>query len=420
MNHVVVIGGGAAGLAAAIGAVRGPAQVTLLERGHQLGRKVLASGGGRCNLSHERLAPERYHGAKPAFLREVLSPFDAERFFSELGLLTAVEPDGRVFPRCGKAQAVLDVLKAELDRLSVTVLLGTQAVSLQRQDHGFLVKTAAVPWKKDGPAPHPQAGQDIRCDRVILACGSPAYPQLGAGEAAYELAKALGHRVHAPRPSLVPLLVKENALKRLHGLRVQAGLTVFCGGREAAKSQGEVLFTDYGISGPATLDVSRAAVRGLAQGPVQGSLDLFPELSGAQLSAMLSARWGSRPKRLLKDLFLGMFTAQLSGAIMDSLGWDAHRPLDSLGHDGVQRLAERLKDWRFEVTGNRPWSEAMVAAGGVDPDEVDPRTLESHKVPGLHLAGEMLDVDGDSGGFNLHFAWASGMAAGRAAARRGS
>ncbi|MCX5796155.1 MAG: aminoacetone oxidase family FAD-binding enzyme [Elusimicrobia bacterium] len=417
MGHrVIIVGAGASGLAAAIAAGRSTAQVTLLERGHSLGRKILASGGGRCNLGNSRMALERYHGAKPAFIREALSRFKTDRFFSELGLLTVTEPDGRIFPRCGKAHAVLDVLKAELERLGVTVRLGTEAAAVEREGVSFIITTAAVPWKKDAPAAQALGPEKLGCDRLILACGGASYPQLGGGENGYGLAKSLGHSVTGLSPALVPLLVKDNAVKRLHGLRVEAGLRVLGGQRELCRSRGEVLFTDYGLSGPAALDVSREAVQALAKGPVAGSLDLFPEFTPQGLRALVIGRWAGRPKRPLKDFFLGMFPAQLAGAIIDSLGWDANRPLDSLGRDACERLAVFLQDWRFEVAGARGWNEAMVTAGGVSADEVDPRGFASRKAAGLHLTGEMLDVDGDSGGYNLHFAWASGLAAGSAAA----
>ncbi len=402
-------------MVAAIAAARSTSQVTLLERGHSLGRKILASGGGRCNLGNSRITPDRYHGAKPAFIREVLSLFKPDRLFSELGLLTVTESDGRIFPRCGKSHAVLDVLKAELERLNVTVRLGTEAAAVKREGGGFILKTAAVPWKKDTPLVQAHESEDLPCDRIILACGGASYPQLGGSQSGYSLARSLGHSVSKLSPALVPLLVKDSAIKRLHGLRVEAGLRMFSGQHEISRSRGEVLFTDYGLSGPATLDVSREAVQALAKGPVAGSLDLFPEFTPQGLRAMIIGRWAGRSKRPLKDFFLGMFSAQLSGAICDSLAWDANRPLDSLGRDASERLAAFLQDWRFEIIGARGWNEAMVTAGGVSVDEVDPRGFGSRKAAGLHLTGEMLDVDGDSGGCNLHFAWASGLAAGYAA-----
>ncbi len=415
--RIAVVGGGASGLAAAIAAARCGAQVTVLERGRQFGRKILASGGGRCNFTNSCILPERYHGGSPDFIREAISRFgfqEALAFFSDLGLLAVEERDGRVLPRCGKAQAVLDVLKAELERLGVEIRLGVEAAQVLQEGGGFIIKTVAVPWKDEGSPI--EASGELSCDRVILACGGISYPQLGAGEGAYTLARSLGHTVTALSPAQVPLCVKENALKRLHGLRVKAAVKTFRSQREAAQSEGEVLFTDYGISGPAALDVSRAALRDPGQGPAQGSLNLFPESSPQELRAMIEARWTGRSQRPLKDFFLGMFPAQLSGALMDALSWDARRSLDSLGREGPQRVAALLQDWRFEITAGRPWSEAMVTAGGVNTDEVDPHTFESRKVGGLYLTGELLDVDGDSGGFNLHFAWASGLSAGRAAA----
>ncbi|MDD5656281.1 MAG: NAD(P)/FAD-dependent oxidoreductase [Elusimicrobia bacterium] len=392
--RVAVVGAGASGLAAAVAAARRGAQVVVIERFHAPGRKILASGGGRCNLTNSRIRPENYHGGSPGFVREALRNFSAADFFSRLGLLTREEPDGRIFPRCGKAQAVLDVLKNELERLGVELRLGVEAGAARRSERGFSLRVAS---------------EELHCDRLILACGGRAAPQLGAGENAYALAEALGHGVTPLFPALVPLCVKESGIKRLHGLRVEAGLRLLDGAREVCRSQGEVLFTDYGLSGPAALDVSREASRGEARG---GTLDLFPEFTPQGLRAMLLRRWHASPARPLKDFFAGMLARQLSGAVMDALGWDARRPLESLGGKAVERLAGLLSQWPFELAGTRPWSDAMVTAGGIRLDEIDPRTMASRKVPGLFIAGELLDVDGDSGGYNLHFAWASGLAAG--------
>ncbi len=421
-TRVAVIGGGASGLTAAITAAREGAEVTLLERGHLLGRKILASGAGRCNLTNSKILPEHYHCGQKNFVKEALARFKAREilaFFSNLGLLTVEEPDGRIFPRCDKAAAVLDVLKAELERLSVKVLLLTDAAAIRPIKEGFLVQTqpGPAPWQKTQA--DPQSAGEFRFDRVILACGGTSYPALGAGEKAYDLAKSLGHSVTPPSPALVPLCVKDHAWKHLQGLRLQAAIQVFSQGRVISRSQGEVLFTDYGLSGPVVLDVSREAVLALRQGAVQGSLNLFPEFSPPGLKSMLLARWAAKAQRPLKDFFLGIFPSQLAGAINDTLGIDSSRTLDSLGNDVLTRLISLVSDWRFEISGARPWSEAMATAGGVDTLEVDPKTFESRKVPGLFLTGEMLDVDGDSGGFNLHFAWASGLSAGAAAAKYG-
>ena len=409
-------------MAAAIAAARGGAETVIFEGGRALGRKILASGGGRCNLTNSKILPERYHCGQKGFIKEALARFKAREalaFFSDMGLMTMEEPDGRIFPRCGKAQAVLDVLKAELERLSVKVLILTEVSAVRRIKEGFLVAARAgcAPWQK--PPADPPAKGEFRFDRVILACGGASYPQLGAGEKAHDLAKSLGHGVTPLSPALVPLRIKEPALKRLQGLRLEAAIQVFSREREISRSRGEVLFTDYGLSGPAVLDLSREAIQALACGPVRGSLNFFPEFSPAGLKAMLSARWTAGAKRPLKDFFLGMFPSQLAGVLIDALGVESSRPLDSLGQDAPQRLASLISGWRFEISGARPWSEAMVTAGGVETGEVDPRSFESRKVPGLFLAGEMLDVDGESGGFNLHFAWASGLGAGAGAAKYG-
>jgi predicted Rossmann fold flavoprotein len=395
--------------------------VTVVERGHILGRKVLASGGGRCNFTNSHMGPEHFHCARPRFIRDALTHFktkDALNFFSGLGLLSVEESDGRYFPRCGKSQVLLDAITGELDRLQVSIQLGSDAETVQRHGKGFQIGIvpAPTPWQK-GHGDRQAA--ELSCDRLILACGGASYPQLGAGQQAYELAKSLGHAVTTLSPALVPLCVKEGGLKRLDGIRLEASLRIFDRERkEVSRSQGEVLFTDYGLSGPAALDVSREAVLALGRGQVRGALNFFPEFSNEGLLAMLSGRWNACAKRPVKDFFIGMFPQQLSGSVIDALGWDAHRKLETLGRDAVHKVASRLSDWPFEVIGARPWPEAMTTAGGVNVEQVDPASFASRQIPGLFLTGEMLDVDGDSGGYNLHFAWASGSAAGRTAAAR--
>jgi hypothetical protein len=391
-------------MAAALAALRQGAGVVLLEKGKALGRKVLASGGGRCNLGNARIAPGRYHGGDKSFVRAVIEGFEAASFFSELGVPVIEEEDGRLFPRCGRAQAVVGAFGAALNEAGTELRLNAEIEGLDKSGKGLILRLAG--------------GEKLAADSAVLACGGMGYPKLGGGRGGYALAEALGHSVVQVTPALVPLCVKDAWPKRLEGVRVEASLRAELSGRELASARGEVLFTDYGVSGPAVLDVSREAVRAAAKGRVDGVLDLFPERSEGEFLQFLKDRAVRFEKRSLKGFFIGLLPDKMPAVLLEGLGLDSHATVSSLGEAGLNRLCGALKGWRFSVSGPRPWEDAMVSAGGIQTGEVDPRTMESKRAAGVYLAGEMLDVDGDSGGFNLHFAWASGLIAGRAAAGR--
>jgi len=385
-REVAVVGGGASGLAAALAAARAGARVTLLERSKALGRKVLASGGGRCNLTNKDISPRHYHGECKALLSR-FGEAEARELFEGLGLLLMTEPDGRVFPRCGKAQAVVDVLRSALNELGVDIRLGCGVESIRRQAERFSLGT-------------------LQAERVVLCCGGPAYPQMGGTDSGLRLAEALGHDVTRVTPSLVPLCAKPGWVQRLRGIRVDAAVRA----EDFAQSRGELLFTAYGVSGPAALDLSREVVR---RGGAECSVDLFPEMDKAALLRLLRGRAERFSRRAAKGLLCGMLPDRMPSVFLEEHGFSDHEPLPA---SALGRLCDALKAWRFEVSGPRPWDEAMVSAGGVGLGEADIPSMRSKRVEGLFFAGEMLDVDGDSGGYNLHFAWASGTLAGASAA----
>jgi predicted Rossmann fold flavoprotein len=373
-------------MAAALAAARAGAKVTLLERGKALGRKVLASGAGRCNLTNTDLGPGHYHGE----CRALLSRFghaEAIALFEGLGLLLATEADGRVFPRCGKAQAVVDVLRSALNEFGVDVRLGCGVERIRRQGKGFSLGT-------------------LEAERVVLCCGGPGYPQIGGTDSGLRLAEALGHDVTQVTPSLVPLCAEPGWTQRLHGIRVEAALRA----GDFARSRGELLFTSYGVSGPAVLDISREVAR---RGGAECSVDLFPEMDEDALLELLRRRLERFGRRSAKGLLCGMLPDRMPSVFLKEHGLSEHAPLPA---SALGKLCDALKSWRFKVTGPRGWDEAMVSAGGVDLKGMDLSTMGSTRVDGLFFAGEMLDVDGDSGGYNLHFAWASGTLAGASAA----
>ncbi len=393
---VAVVGGGAAGLVAAIGAARRGDSVTVCDRMPRLGKKILVTGGGRCNLTNDDLSPAAFTSTSPGLVASVLGRFgkeDIRRFFKGLGLETRSE-DGRVFPVTNQASSVVKVLEMEIGRLGVTVEPGFEVVRIGHSGTSFAVEG--------------RDGRRLDARSVVLAGGGLSYPALGSNGSAYELAGRFGHRLVAPVPSAVPVLARDRMCHFLQGQRVAAGAVALLGGKPAGRAEGEVLFTQYGLSGTAVLDVSESlsiAIHREGRTDAGLVLDLVPFLSEGALAAELRKRakagWpvGDLAAGILPDKFAPVIAAMAAGA----------------GPDGVGgALAVGLKAKRFAVSGTRGWNEAEFTSGGVDAREVDPRTLESKFRPGLFLAGEMLDVQGGRGGYNLAWAWASGHVAGLA------
>ncbi len=399
---VLILGGGASGMAAAIEAATRGAAVTLLERQSRLGRKLLATGNGRCNLSNLHAAPEHYHGADPDFPRPALSRFpatDTLDWFCGLGLLTATEATGRVYPFSDQANSVLDVLRFALDRLGVRVETSREATKVWRRRDGFLLKTA------DG---------DFAGDKLIAAAGGAAGGQLGGSTLGHALLETLGHHRTALSPALVQLTVEGGATRALKGVRAQAVVEVLDGEACLSRSAGELQFTETGVSGPVVFEVSRAAS---VHGPgLLLRLDLAPQLDRAALLALLRSRRDKLPDLTADDLLTGMLHNRLGRVLVKAAGIAAREPLFALDDAALARVADSVKAYALRYTGTQGFDRAQVTAGGIDTREFDPETLESRRCPGLYACGELLDVDGDCGGYNLQWAWSSGRLAGASAA----
>jgi len=394
---IAIIGGGASGLAAAYAAVCAGARVAVFEKEKMPARKLLASGNGRCNLTNEKLSPSGYPGGT-ALAASLINRFDVsyiKKFFEDLGVLLITEPDGRVFPRTGRAASVAGALEHAAREKGAVMYAGARVTSVSR---GSLFSISA------------EGQPTVKAKRLILACGSPAYPQLGATADGYTLARSLGHAITPVYPTLVPLCVKEKGLKRLSGLRADAELVPSCGGA----ARGELLFTDYGLSGPCAINASRALSRGA--GETDCRINFFPEYDAGAFPAFLAARAAVFPDRRIKDFFIGLLPETLANLTLDFAGLPPKKTAGELTPSELTRISGLLTRWPVTVTGNRGWNEAMAASGGVNISEIDAATMASKKTNGLFITGELLDVDGITGGYNLHFAWASALSAGRAAA----
>jgi len=397
---------------AAVAAAQAGAQVTVLERCDRVGRKLLATGNGRCNLTNLRARACHYHSVHPAgaaLAAEVLSAFPPQAVlavFESLGLLWREEEEGRVYPRSGQAAAVLDVLRLACDRLGVQTRCGHTVRALARTPAGFALSLAEGKEKT------------LSADRVIVAAGGRASPRLGSDGGGYALLAGLGHRLTPCYPALVQLRCAHGGLRALKGLRVQAEATLLVDDAPVRTESGEVLFADYGLSGIAALSLARDVGPALAEGRAACiRLALLPEEGEGARASLIRRR-----RELFGELPAGQFaTGMLPRRVGEALCLAADIPLQhrfgGLTDAQADALAALLGDWRFPVTGLQPFESAQVTAGGIDALDFDPSTMESLPAPGLYAAGEVLDVDGDCGGFNLHFAWASGLLAGRAAAQ---
>jgi hypothetical protein len=414
---VIIVGAGASGLAAAVEASRAGASVLVLEKNHVPGRKILSTGSGKCNFSNVKITPAAYHPSSPVFLKKTflaLPPTEVLSFFKELGLLWVQGEKGRLFPRSLKAQDVVNVLLHELDLRKVPVYTLTEALSISAGKDGFSVECVKVQPKWDKRAP---AGEKTvyGAARLILAAGGACYPQIGGGSGGYGLLSALGHSVSPVSPSIVPLKVKGNYVKELDGVRLDAALSLKAGERTILETAGEILFTSYGVSGPAVLDLSRAALSALGEGPVFVEADLMPDYKPAELEKFLRERAAAFEGRAFAHFACGLLNEKVirAAAARAGIAWT------SAVLPGCERqLTSALKSFTLEVSGSLGFEDAMATAGGCSLSEVDPSSFASKKVKGLYVTGELLDIDGDSGGYNLHLAWTSGILAGRSAVKK--
>jgi len=364
---VAIVGAGASGLAAGIAAGRAGACVVLLERMPRVGKKILATGNGRCNLGNRFALEHSYHNKE--FAAPALEKFGGcEAFFDSLGLAVREEDEGRLYPRSNMAASVLDALRYGAERAGCEMRCDCPVTFIERVPDGFLIN------------------QSILARRVIIAAGGCAAPAQGSDGSGFLLLRALGHGVVEPRAALVQIKCDSPLLPMLKGLRVHAGISIERDGRVLRRAEGEVLFTGDGLSGIAAMEVSREAQKGS-----MAVLDLLPEYSEEELTGLL-ARWqgfggvsGLLPKRVA---------------------------------EAVEKNAGDPKHFAFPVAGTRGFEHAQATAGGAEVSQFDPGTLQSRTVPGLFACGEALDVDGGCGGFNLHWAWASGALAGSSAALR--
>lgn len=396
---IAIIGAGASGMAAAItAAASGAHEILLFERQARVGKKLLATGNGRCNLTNRQAGVSHYHGTDPEFVQPALKAFPVEStldFFSTLGLYTVTEPGGRVYPYSDQANSVVDVLRFGLERKNITLYTGTEITGIKHNADCFLMRAG---------------GQTYRADRLIVACGGAAGTKLGGGLSGYQLLRSLGHHCTRLYPSLVQLKTDPEQVRGLKGVRANAKLRLMRNGSLLSLASGEVQFTEYGVSGPAVFDLSRTAS---TAEETELHLNLLPEMRSEDLLSTLCIRISRYPTLLCEDLLTGILHNRLGRMLLKSVGVPLANPLTSLSWKQLTDAVEVCQDYRLRVLGTMGMEHAQVTVGGICTQEFYPETLESRIVPGLYACGEVLDIDGDCGGYNLQWAWSSGLLAGK-------
>ncbi len=400
MKKVLIIGGGASGLIAALTATEAyENRVILLERQARVGRKLLSTGNGRCNLTNMNAGAGRYHGedeAFPLFALGLYPPGDNIAFFQKLGLLTVTEPDGRVYPLSDSANSVLDVLRLAAEgNPRIEIRTSSPVISLSRENDFTAVTEKGA----------------ITGDVAIVACGGAAGAALGGVMDGYKLLQSLGHARTALLPSLVQIRTEAEYPRALKGVRADARISVKRGGTPLASSCGEVQFTERGVSGPAAFDISRAASAGGAGLSLE--LDFLRAYEAGHVYSMLSCKRKSVPSLTASELFTGALHNRLGRTLIKYAGLPGEKTISELSDAQIKDAASAAKGFLLSILGTEGFERAQVTAGGARTSEFNPETLESRIVPGLFACGEVLDIDGDCGGYNLQWAWSSGRLAGR-------
>jgi predicted Rossmann fold flavoprotein len=394
---VAIIGGGASGMAAALAAAENEKnQVILLERQARVGRKLQATGNGRCNLSNIHAVDRGYHGQSPEFVNNAISAFtpaDTLRWFEGLGLFTVTEESGKVYPYSDQANSVVDVLRLALVKENITLKTGYEVTKIQKTAEGFQLTNGE---------------ESITSDKLIVACGGLAGSKLGGTMSGYKLLAKLGHRCTKLRPSLVQIKSSWPELPSLKGVRANCCVEILHNGEVYAKSIGELQLTEHGISGPVMFEISRDVCA--ERGKWTAKLDFLPNLPAEVLEKELQRRRNTNLP--MEELLTGILHNRLGRVLTKTAGIKGKQYASQISNAELAEVVACVKSLEITLTEPLGMDSAQVTAGGVLTDGFDPNTMESKSVPGLYACGEVLDIDGDCGGYNLQWAWSSGRCAG--------
>lgn len=398
MKTVAVIGGGASGMLAALAAAEsGTQRVLLFERQARVGRKLMATGNGRCNFTNTGASVADYHGEDPSFVRPILEKLPPKKImaiFAELGLLCVEQYGGRVYPLSDSAGSVLDVLRFAMQSAGIELHAAEPILSIHHKKDLFSIRSEIAEYTSD---------------YVIIACGGKAGGKIGGVGDGYDLLRSLGHHCSKLYPALVPIKTDSDYPRSLKGIRADAKVSLYSGDHLLAVGEGELQFTENGISGPAAFDISReASVNG---GRV--CIDFLRGRDEAAVEEMLLLRKTLSPELENSNIFAGILQSRLGLTVVRYSGLRPSETIGNISRKQIRELAQSAKNFEMNVKGTDSFDNAQVTAGGIRTKEFDPETLESRIVKNLFACGEVLDIDGDCGGYNLQWAWASGYTAGR-------
>lgn len=400
-EKIVVIGGGASGLIAAITAKRNGADVLLLERNDRVGKKILATGNGRCNYTNVNLSNINYHGKDPKFTYSALGIFNIDMtisFFERLGITPFVEEGGKVFPMSLQSSSILDVLRLEMENLGVKVKLNSYVKKIKK-DEDFKIKL--------------ENGEKIRGNKVIIATGGMAMPSSGSDGSGYSLVEYFGHSILEPFPGLVQLKLDGKIFKNLKGVKFPGKVRLYSKDKLLLEEFGDILFTDYGISGPPILQISRTALEYLKdKRDIKLKISIIDSKTKEELYGYLNKRFIYMEKRTIEEALIGLINKRLISTVLKEIGIKRDKKVSQISREEIKNLSQILTNWEFNIIGSKGWKDAQVTAGGVSTKEIDSKTMESKKCKGLYIVGELIDIDGDCGGYNLQWAWSSGYIAG--------
>jgi len=396
-HDLIIVGGGASGIMAAIMAKDLGIDVAILESNDRIGKKILTTGNGRCNITNKNINVLRYHSENKTFFNKVFENFTLKNtveFFNSIGLYLVTLDSDKMYPMSLQASSVLDVFRFALEEREVPVYLNHKVKEINYKNK-FIIDCVNE--------------ENFICNKLLLCTGGKSAPKTGSDGSGFTLAKKLGHNIINPIPALVQLKLNHNKLKALSGVKFDGNAHIYVNDKLRRSEFGEVLFTDYGISGPPILQLSRIASYNLSKGKdISLKIDMMSNFSKDELKDFLENHFGTYSYRSVHDALIGIINKKIIPIILKEANIDnIHKPCWSLEWEEKEMLLSLLKEWTFKVSGTNSFDNAQVTAGGVDTKEVDENTLQSKIVPNLYFAGEILDVDGDCGGFNLQWAWSS-------------
>ena len=391
MKKVAIIGGGASGLLCAIFCAKSGVSVDLFEQNNKCAKKILVSGNGRCNITNKNLSSNDYFSQNPSFVEFALKEFgftQFEKFCHSIGLLLDVKEDGRVYPLSNEAESVASLLITHAKNLGVNFHLDTKVTDIKKMLKNY--------------------------DAVVIATGSEAATHLGGNRDAIEFAKLFGHNIIPTYPSLVQLHLEQKIVKKMSGAKIEGEVTLLIDKKKHSISSGDILFSDYGVSGFAILDISQgASVALMNSSHVAISINLLPKFDMQILSTHIQKVAHLSPNLTILDILTGLLPLKIASGVLEDLGLSASLLAHELYTKLCKRVANQLLEWRFSVSDTHGFRHGEVAGGGVDTTEIDPKTFESLKQKNLYFCGEALDAVGKRGGYNFAFAWASGYLAAR-------